>query len=81
MKTSILRGRRPWLLALFASLALGTAFAANPGPTSIGEFYYYFDASGNTIGYRAIDCQGNLTAWGKTSARYSNGYAICLPRD
>lgn len=81
MNASTARGRRPLLLALAAALIIGTAAAAAPGPTAIGEFYYYFDAAGNTIGYRAIDCHGNYTAWGKTSTRYSNGYALCLPRD
>ncbi len=81
MKASIVRGRRPLLLALATALVIGAAAAAAPGPTAIGEFYYYFDAAGNTIGYRAIDCHGNYTAWGKTSTRYSNGYALCLPRD
>ena len=69
------------LFAALAALVVGAAIAAAPGPTAIGEFYYYFDASGNTVGYRAIQCDGSYIAWGKTSARYSNGYALCLPRD
>ncbi|MFZ5638209.1 MAG: DUF6289 family protein [Pseudomonadota bacterium] len=81
MKTSLMRRSTRIALAFGAALAIGAAVAAAPGPTSIGEFYYYFDAAGNTIGYRAIDCNGNYTAWGKTSARYSNGYALCLPND
>lgn len=69
------------LLAALAALAVGVAIAAAPGPTAIGEFYYYYDASGNQVGYRAIRCDGTYVAWGKTSTRYSNGYALCLPRD
>jgi len=80
MKRSITRGRRPLLLALAAALVVGAAIAAPPGPTAIGDFYYYFDASGNTIGYRAIDCYGNYSAWGTTSNRYSVGHAYCVPR-
>lgn len=81
MKTSIQRRSAKLALALAAACAIGAAIAAAPGPTSNGKFYYYFDASGNTIGYRAISCNGALTAWGKTSNRYSNGYALCLPVD
>lgn len=69
-------------LALLAALAIGSVAAfAPPGPTSAGEFYYYFDASGNVVGYRALDCHGVASGWGKTSARYSNGYAFCDPVD
>jgi Family of unknown function (DUF6289) len=81
MKTSIRRHGARIALALAAACVIGAAIAAAPGPTSNGEFYYYFDANGNTIGYRAINCNGTLAAWGKTSARYSNGYALCLPVD
>ncbi len=81
MKTSIRRRAAKIVLALSAACVIGAAIAAAPGPTSIGEFYYYFDASGNTIGYRAINCNGVHVSWGKTSNRYSNGYAFCDPRD
>ncbi|GEM_PF-726089 len=73
--------RRALALAIATSFLIGIAVAAAPGPTSNGEFYYYFDAAGNTIGYRAINCNGIRTGWGKTSVRYSNGYALCLPND
>jgi hypothetical protein len=81
MKTSIMRRSTKIALAFGAALAIGAAVAAAPGPTSIGEFYYYFDTAGKTIGYRAIDCNGNFAGWGKTSTRYANGYALCLPED
>lgn len=69
-------------LALLTALAIGTAAAfAAPGPTAAGEFYYYLDASGNVIGYRAIDCHGTPSGWGKTSTRYSNGWFVCDPVD
>lgn len=67
--------------AIATGLAIGIAIAAAPGPTSNGEFYYYQDAAGKTIGYRAINCNGTYTSWGKTSARYANGYMICDPID
>jgi hypothetical protein len=62
MKTSTLRYGKHIALAFAAACVIGAAIAAPPGPTSNGEFYYYFDVS-----------------WGKTSTRYSNGYALCLP--
>lgn len=79
MKTSIQRRVAKITLALATACVIGAAIAAAPGPTSIGEFYYYFDASGNTVGYRAINCNGVHVSWGKTSTRYSNGYAFCDP--
>ena len=48
MKTSIQRRVAKITLALATACVIGAAIAAAPGPTSIGEFYYYFDASGNT---------------------------------
>ncbi len=81
MKTSIQRRGAKIALALATACIIGAAIAAAPGPTSNGEFYYYLDAGGKTIGYRAINCNGTLTSWGKTSSRYSNGYALCLPAD
>lgn len=79
MKTSLQRRSTKIALAIATACVIGAAVAAAPGPTARGDFYYYFDASGNTIGYRAIDCNGQYTAWGKTSTRYSNGYAFCDP--
>ena len=79
MKLSIKRRGTRIALALAAACAIGAAVAAAPGPTHAGEFYYYFDATGKTIGYRAIDCNGNYTSWGKTSTRYSNGWMLCMP--
>lgn len=81
MKLSIKRRGTRIVLALAAACVIGAAVAAVPGPTHSGEFYYYFDASGKTIGYRAIDCYGNYTSWGKTSTFYSKGYMLCLPID
>ncbi len=81
MKPKIQRRSTKIALALGAAFAIGAAVAAAPGPTSRGEFYYYFNASGQVIGYRAIDCNGNTTGWGKTSTFYSNGYQLCLPND
>lgn len=79
MKTSFQRRSMKIALAIGAACVIGAAIAAAPGPTSIGEFYYYFDASGHTIGYRALKCDGTFVSWGKTSTRYSNGYAFCDP--
>ncbi|MEQ1514031.1 MAG: DUF6289 family protein [Lysobacteraceae bacterium] len=79
MKTQLQRRSAKIALAIATACVIGAAIAAAPGPTSNGEFYYYFDASGKTIGYRAINCNGSLVSWGKTSARYANGYAICDP--
>lgn len=81
MKTSTQRRSTRIALALGAALAIGVAVAAAPGPTSPGEFYYYFNANGQVVGYRAIDCYGNASGWGKTSTRYENGYQLCLPND
>jgi hypothetical protein len=81
MKTSIMRRSTKIALAVGAAFVIGAAVAAAPGPTSPGEFYYYFNASGQVIGYRAIDCNGNPGGWGKTSTRYQNGYQLCLPDD
>lgn len=67
------------ILAAAAALAIGVAIAAVPGPTATGEFYYYHNASGALVGYRAIDCNGNKVGWGVTSARYSSGWMICNP--
>lgn len=73
--------RRALALAAAVSTAflIGIAVAAAPGPTSNGEFYYYRDAAGKVIGYRAIKCDGTYVSWGKTSANYSNGYMLCDP--
>jgi hypothetical protein len=79
MKTSTLGYGKRIAFAFAASCVIGAAIAAPPGPTAIGEFYYYFDANGNNIGYRTIKCDGTRIGWGKTSTRYSNGYALCLP--
>lgn len=67
------------LAAASTAFLIGVAVAAAPGPTSNGEFYYYRDAAGKVIGYRAINCDGTYASWGKTSARYSNGYMLCDP--
>ncbi len=81
MKTIKLQSRKRsnWLLAAVAALAVGAAVAAAPGPTSPGEFYYYLDAAGRVVGYRALDCNGNSVGWGKTTARYQSGYQLCNP--
>ncbi len=79
MKTLVSRRVSRWTLALTTAFVIGAAIAAPPGPTSIGEFYYYFDAAGKVIGYRAIKCDGTFVSTGKTSTRYSNGYALCNP--
>ncbi len=79
MKPLVSRCVSRGVVALITAFVIGTAMAAAPGPTSIGEFYYYFDAAGKVIGYRAIKCDGTLVSSGKTSARYSNGYALCNP--
>ncbi|MBW8849225.1 MAG: hypothetical protein JF600_00465 [Xanthomonadales bacterium] len=79
MTLSIKRRGTRIALALAAACAIGAAVAAAPGPTHNGEFYYYFDTAGNTVGYRAINCDGTYVSWGKTSTRYSNGYMICDP--
>jgi hypothetical protein len=77
--TPVSRKISKWALAFVAAFAIGAAVAAAPGPTSSGEFYYYLDAAGKVIGYRAIDCNGNPVGWGKTSYRYLNGYQFCDP--
>lgn len=69
------------LLGMALAAVMGAAIAAAPGPTTRGEFYYYFDSTGKVIGYRAINCNGTLAGWGKTSNFYSNGYMLCLPVD
>ena len=81
MKSLHVRNMSTWATGMALAFMVGAAIAAAPGPTHRGDFYYYFDASGNTIGYRAIKCDGTYVSWGKTSSNYSNGYAICLPVD
>lgn len=72
--------RNAWLIGLpTAILAAGSVYAIVVGPTGPGPFYTYFDASGTVIGYRAIDCHGNKTGWGRTSGSYSDGVMICDP--
>lgn len=55
------------------------AFARPPGPDQLGEFYYYFDDSGQTVGTASIDCDGVYRESGVRTNRYSNGYAFCNP--
>lgn len=71
--------RNAWLIGLTAILAAGSAYAIVVGPTGPGQFCTYFDGNGNVIGYRAIDCHGNKTGWGRTSGSYSDGVMICDP--
>lgn len=70
--------KRLALLALIATLVAGAAYAA-VGPTGPGQFYTYFDASGKVVGYQAIDCHGNRTAWGRFTKNYADGIMICDP--
>lgn len=79
MKTAFTRRSRKIALALGAVFAIGAATAAAPGPSAPGEFYYYLNASGAVVGYRAIDCDGNKVGWGTTTNRYSNGWMLCEP--
>lgn len=67
-------------IGLAASAIAATATAAYPGPDEIGEFYVYFDDSGNVVGRAAMDCEGNLTSSGRRTDNYSVGYAYCNPR-
>lgn len=68
-------------LAAVAALAIGAAIAAAPGPSAPGEFYYYLNASGSVVGYRAIDCDGNKTGWGTATNRYESGWMLCEPSE
>ncbi|HEY1137328.1 MAG TPA: DUF6289 family protein [Xanthomonadaceae bacterium] len=65
-------------IGLVAAAVAGYAIAAI-GPTGPGQFYYYYDSTGNVVGYQAIDCHGNYSAWGKFTKHYADGYFICDP--
>lgn len=73
-----MRKRAMLLLGLAAAMAIGTVMAAI-GPTGPGQFYYYYDASGDVVGYQAIRCDGTREAWGKFTHDYADGYFICDP--
>lgn len=79
MKTSIMRRSRKIALAVGAAFAIGAAVAAAPGPKAPGEFYYYLNASGAVVGYRAIECNGTKTGWGVVTGNYAHGWMICNP--
>jgi hypothetical protein len=66
------------ILGLAAAAVAGYAIAAI-GPTGPGQFYYYYDSTGNAVGYQAIDCHGNYTSWGKFTKRYADGVFLCDP--
>ena len=66
------------ILGLVAATVAGYAIAAI-GPTGPGQFYYYYDSTGNVVGYQAIDCHGNHSSWGKFTKNYADGYFICDP--
>lgn len=71
--------RRFITLGLGAALFAGSALAIPPGPDEIGEFYVYFNTSGQTVGQASMDCEGVLHQSGVRSNRYSKGYAFCNP--
>jgi len=79
MKTSIKRRSAKIALVLAAACMIGAAIAAAPGPTARGQFYYYLNASGTVVGYRAIDCSGKKVGWGTVTSRYADGWMICDP--
>lgn len=66
-------------LGLAAALYATTALARPPIADEIGEFYAYFDASGNQVGSTSMDCEGNFSQSGVLTARYSRGIAFCNP--
>lgn len=63
---------------LIAAAGVGAAIAA-VGPTGPGQFYYYYDADGQVVGYSAIHCDGTREAWGKATRDYADGVFICDP--
>lgn len=68
------------LIGALTILAVGSAYAViAPGPTGPGEFAYYLDENGGIVGYRAIDCQGKKTGWGRTSGSVETGVMLCEP--
>ena len=60
-------------LAVYATAAL----ARPPIADEIGEFYVYFDASGNVVGESSMDCDGTYYQSGMLTSRYSSGHAFC----
>lgn len=71
--------RRLIALGLGAALFATTALARPPGPDEIGEFYVYFNASGQIVGQASMDCEGVLHETGVRTSRYSAGYTFCNP--
>lgn len=71
--------RRLIALGLGAALFAGSALAIPPGPDEIGEFYVYFNASGQVVGQASMDCDGVLHETGVRTNRYSAGHAVCNP--
>lgn len=67
-------------LGLVAALVATTTLARPPGPDEIGEFYVYFDASGNVVGQAQMSCEGVLTESGIRTSSYSVGHLVCNPR-
>lgn len=74
-----IRTRTSALLAFGASALLYATIASARPPVAdeLGEFYAYFDESGNQVGSSSLDCDGNYSQSGRLTARYSNGYAFC----
>ncbi|MFC3550248.1 hypothetical protein ACFOLC_04395 [Lysobacter cavernae] len=75
-----MRNKTALSLGLLAALVATAAFARPPGPAVAGEFYVYFDQSGEVVGRASIDCLGEFHQTGKATNFYSNGYAVCNPR-
>jgi len=75
----MMRNKIALTLGLCAAIAATVAFARPPGPDEIGEFYVYFDASGQIVGEASMDCEGGLFEWGVRTSRYSVGHAFCNP--
>jgi len=73
----MMRNKIVLALGLCAALAATVAFARPPGPDEIGEFYVYFDATGQVVGEASMDCDGTLHEWGVRTSRYSAGHAFC----
>lgn len=71
--------RRLIALGLGAALFATTALARPPGPDEIGEFYFYYDTSGQIVGQASMDCDGVLHETGIRTSRYSAGHLICNP--
>lgn len=71
--------RRLIALGLGAALFAGSALAIPPGPDEIGEFYFYYNRSGQIVGQASMDCQGVLHQTGVRSNIFGKGYFVCNP--